>query len=189
MNVEITTRHCDIPNHLKDRVESRMAKMLRFDDRIMDARVVVSLEKNRYNAEATVVTSGSPLVSRAEDSTDQVALETVLDRMEAQVRKHRDRIRAKRKRTGGIETAEMAAPAPAADRDEEYADAFGEDSDYDGLVTEDAGDFDVKMALAEAVAQLKASRREVLGFTNGATGARMLIFKRRDGNVGVVEAG
>ncbi len=60
-------------------------------------------------------------------------------------------------------------------------------SDFDGLVSDDAGEFDVEMTAAEAAAQLRVSRREVLGFTNTATQRPTIVFKRRDGHVGVVD--
>jgi len=189
MRVEITTRHCSIDDLLKERVESRLGKMLRFDDRISDARVVINLEKNRFNVEATVQANGAHLVSHAVDENEKAALEQVLDRLEVQVRKHRDRVVKARKRAAGMGEA-GAVPGTAVqvqEETEEFADAFGEDSDYEGLISEDAGDLAVAMSLAEAVAQLKVSRREVLGFTNRETQRPTLVFKRRDGNVGVVD--
>jgi putative sigma-54 modulation protein len=187
MHVEITTRHCDIPDHLKERVESRMTKLLRFDDRIKDARVVISLEKNRYSAEATLQANGARLVSHSLDDSDKTAVEIVLDRLEAQLRRHRDRVvRGRKKATAMGEAAGAALPgrAPAED---ETVEAFGDDADYEGLVSEDPGDIEVEMDLAEAVAMLKASRRDVLGFTNRDTARPVVLYKRRDGNIGVVD--
>ena len=182
MKVEITTRHCELPDNLKERVETRMEKLLRFDDRIMDARVVVSLEKNRYNAEAIVKANGLRMVSHAEEESDKIALESVLDRLEAQVKKHRDRTVKRHKRHG-----QSLPPAlPETDGEDDY-DPFDDESDFEGLVSEDPGDFKVEMSVAEAVATLRASRREVLGFVNPASQRPMLVFKRRDGNVGIVD--
>ena len=48
MNTEITTRHFDLSESLKQRTEDRLNKLNRYFDRIMDARVVVSLEGNRF---------------------------------------------------------------------------------------------------------------------------------------------
>jgi len=188
MRVEITTRHCSVEDHIKDRVEARLEKMLRFDDRITDARVVINLEKSRFNVEATVQANGAHLVSHAVDGNDKAALEQVLDRLEVQIRKHRDRVVKSRKRGGGTADAVAAGVTPGAEEEVgEFDDAFGEDSDYEGLISEDGGDMSVSMSLGEAVAQLKVSRREVLGFTNRETQRTTLVFKRRDGNVGVVD--
>ena len=63
MKTEVTTRHFDISESLKKRTEERLNKLHRFFDRILDARVVVSFEKNRYDAEATLIANGTPITS------------------------------------------------------------------------------------------------------------------------------
>lgn len=191
MQVEITARHCELPQPLKKRVETRMEKLLRFDDRIMDARLVVSLERNRYNAEAIVLANGLRLVSHAEEDTDRSAVESVLDRMEKQVRRNRARMTKRPKKATAM--GQMAGgvdgntPVAAPEEPQEEYEAFGDASDYDGIVSEDPGDVSVQMEMAEAVAMLRASRRDSLGFTNAATGHPSIIYKRRDGNIGIVD--
>lgn len=186
MQVEITARHCELPRRLKERVETRMEKLLRFDERIMDARIVVSLEKDRYSAEAIVQANGMRLVSHAVEDTDKTAVEAVLDRLEKQVRRHRDRaVKSHRKATAMGQAAGDAEAVNNVPTDE--YEAFGDDSDYEGLVSEDPGDMSIKMGLGEAVAMLRASRRDVLGFTNTVSGKPTVVFKRRDGNIGIVD--
>jgi putative sigma-54 modulation protein len=191
MKTEITTRHFTLNDNLKQRTEDRLNKLHRYYDRIMNARVVVSLEKNRFNAEATLTANGTPITSHAIGDSDKVALEQVLDKLEVQVRRHKDRITTRaRRRTGTGEAMAAAAEADSTAAEEEHdagsASGF-DDSDLDGLVTDDPGDFEVTMSVAEAAAQLRVSRRETLGFFNPATSRHTLVFKRRDGNVGVVD--
>lgn len=190
MKTEITTRHFELSDDLKERTEARLNKLHRFFDRIMDARVVVSLERNRYNAEATLTANGTPLSSHAESESEKAALEQVLDKLEVQIRRHKDR-RTRRKRPSGTGEA-MAAVAdteviPIPKDLESSFDLGFEESDMDGLISEDAGEFEVVMSVAEAAAELKVSRREAIGFTNSITNRKTLVFKRRDGNVGVVD--
>ena len=63
MKPTITTRHFELSDSLRERTEERLIKLQRIFDRILDARVVVSLEKNRYTAEAIVTANGTPLTS------------------------------------------------------------------------------------------------------------------------------
>jgi len=189
MNVEITTRNCNLEDGTKERVEARMEKLRRFNDRVSDARVVVSQQGDRYSAEAIVLANGLRIVSHAEEDTDKLALAVVLDRIEGQVKRHRDRM-VKRHRKATAMGEAMIAPTPPPGRpavQEEGYEAFGDEADFEGLVSEDPGDVTVGMQLAEAVAVLRASRREVLAFTNPDTGNATMVFKRRDGNVGIVE--
>lgn len=191
MKTEITTRHFSMNDNLKQRAEDRLNKLHRYFDRIMDARVVISLEKNRFNAEATLTANGTPITSHVVAESDKMALEQVLDKLEVQVRRHKDRMTTRaRRRTGTGEAMAAAAEAEMTKAEEEedgdQLSGFDE-TDLDGLVTDDPGDFEVAMSVAEAAAQLRVSRRETLGFLNTATSRRNLVFKRRDGNVGVVD--
>jgi len=184
MKTEVTTRHFDISESLKKRTEERLNKLHRFFDRILDARVVVSFEKNRYDAEATLIANGTPITSHAVGETDKVALEQVLDKLEVQIRRHKDRLTRQKRR--GVPPERKGGPPAAEDEAEVEVGGFDE-MDLDGLVSEDAGDWSVSMSVAEAAAQLRVSSRETLGFTNPETARPALVFKRRDGNVGVVD--
>ncbi len=186
MKTEITTRHFELSDSLKERAEERLGRLQRYFDRILDARIVLSFDKNRYSAEAAITANGTPLISHAVGDSDKTALEQVLDKLETQVRRHKDRLTRQKRRAGtGEAMAEAEAPeeppTPAEEAEASLAD------EYDGLVSEDPGEFSVEMSVAEAAAQLRASRREALGFTNSLTSRPTLVFKRRDGNVGVVD--
>jgi len=185
MKTEVTTRHFELSESLKQRTEERLTKLQRFFDRILDARVVVSFEKNRYDAEATLIANGTPITSHAVGETDKIALEQALDKLEGQIRRHKDRL-TRQKRRVGAERKEAVQSEPEATAESEDESGFDE-MDLDGLVSEDAGDWSVRMPVAEAAAQLRVSTREALGFSNPETGRPALVFKRRDGSVGVID--
>ncbi len=176
MKPTITTRHFELSDSLRERTEERLLKLQRIFDRILDARVVVSLEKNRYTAEAIVTANGTPLTSHVTADSDKTALEQALDKLEMQLRRHKDRI-TKGKRRTGTGTASLV----------ETEETEIEDEDLDGIVGEEAGLFEERLTIAEAAAELRVSPREAFGFVNADTHRRMLVFKRRDGQVGVVD--
>jgi len=184
MKTEFTTRHFDISDSLKERTESRLVKLQRYFDRILDARVVVSFERNRYTAEASLTANGTPLTSHAVADTDKAALEQVLDKLEAQVRKHKDRLTRQRRKSasGGADAQEPRTEEPA----EEEAPAF-DDSDLENVVGEEVGDFKAAMTVADAVVEIRHGRREALAFRNESTGRIAILFKRRDGRLGLVD--
>ena len=183
MNTGITTRHCELSESLKQRTEERLHKLQRYFDRILDARVVVSLEKNRYTAEATLTANGTPLTSHVVADSDRAALEQVMDKLEVQIRKHKDRLTRRRR----SQKEDLAGPAPGDEEGEESRIMAFDDEDLGSVVRPDPGDFSVNMPLAEAIAQLRVSRREVLGFTNRETRQPCVVFKHRDGSFVVVD--
>jgi putative sigma-54 modulation protein len=184
MKTTVTTRHFDLSDSLKERTEERLNRLSRFFDRIFDARVVVSLEKNRYNAEASVTLNGTPIASHTVADSDRAAVEQVLDKLETQIRRHKDRLTKNRRRQGG---ESEPGTGPASEYEGEREAETAEDREWDGLVNEEPVDFTETMPVPEAAAALKASGRESLGFTNTLDRRRMMVFKRRDGRVGVVD--
>jgi ribosome hibernation promoting factor len=177
MKPTITTRHFELSETLRERTEERLVKLQRIFDRILEARVVVSFEKNRYNAEAIVTANGTPLTSHATAESDKIALEQVLDKMEMQLRRHKDRQTTGKRRPApeGLGPAVVAEPEDV------------DEPDLDGIVGEDPGDFEELLSVTEAAAELRVSPREARGFTNSMNQRRMLVFKRRDGQVAVVD--
>ena len=177
MKPTITTRHFELSDSLRERTEERLIKLQRIFDRILDARVVVSLEKNRYTAEVIVTANGTPLTSHVTAESDKIALEQAIDKLEMQLRRHKDRLtKGKRRTVPG--TADLSGP--------EESDLV-EEEDLDGIVGEEAGPFEERLTIAEAAAELRVSPREAFGFVNADTQRRMVVFKRRDGQVGVVD--
>jgi ribosome hibernation promoting factor len=177
MKPTITTRHFELSDSLRERTEERLLKLQRIFDRILDARVVVTLEKNRYTAEAIVTANGTPLTSHVTSDSEKTALEQALDKLEMQLRRHKDRL-TKGKRRAGLESNQHAEAEEA---------VMIEEEDLDGIVGEEAGLFEERLTVAEAAAELRISPREAFGFVNADTERRMLVFKRRDGQVGVVD--
>jgi putative sigma-54 modulation protein len=177
MKPTITTRHFELSDSLRERTEERLIKLQRIFDRILDARVVVSLEKNRYTAEAIVTANGTPLTSHVTADSEKTALEQALDKLETQLRRHKDRLTKGKRRTG----PEAGALIEVVESD------VTEDEDLDGIVGEDLGPFEERLTIAEAAAELRVSPREAFGFVNADNHRRMLVFKRRDGQVGVVD--
>jgi putative sigma-54 modulation protein len=176
MKPTITTRHFELSDSLRERTEERLIKLQRIFDRILDARVVVSLEKNRYTAEAIVTANGTPLTSHVTADSEKTALEQALDKLETQLRRHKDRL-ITGKRRAGPETTDLVEPE----------EPEIEEEDLDGIVGEEAGLFEERLTIPEAAAELRVSPREAFGFVNADTHRRMLVFKRRDGQVGVVD--
>jgi hypothetical protein len=94
-----------------------------------------------------------------------------------QLRRHKDRLTKSKRRTGH-ENNEHVQTEDA---------VMIEEEDLDGIVGEEAGLFEERLTVAEAAAELRISPREAFGFVNADTQRRMLVFKRRDGQVGVVD--
>jgi len=100
MDLNITTRHFDgLTDSLRSDIEMRMAKLEKFFDRIVEAKVTLSEEKNRQIVEVSIhLPGGIRLLAKEEAGDMWAAAETAIKKIEIQVKKVKDR-KKDRKRT------------------------------------------------------------------------------------------
>ncbi|HEX7880844.1 MAG TPA: ribosome-associated translation inhibitor RaiA [Candidatus Eisenbacteria bacterium] len=99
MRLQITTRHYDLPTDLKGLTEERLTKLKRFFDAIMDVNLVLSTEKHRNHAEVVIRAGGHDWVGTAEAGDMRTAIDDAVDRIEIQLKKHKDRLTDRKGRT------------------------------------------------------------------------------------------
>ena len=94
MNVMITARHCEVPAPVQERAERLMRRMERFDPRVQVIEVIFEADAGAFQAEARVSIAGGPtVIAQGTDRTVRGALDRMVDRLQRQLRKGRDRER------------------------------------------------------------------------------------------------
>lgn len=180
MQVTVTGRHFDVTDALRTHIETKMNKMDRLLEGITDVHVVLSVEKHRHIAEITLLRShGDPLRSLEETHDMYEAVDTVIDKIEKQARKHNKRREASRKTRAAAKGSESVA-------DEEPDEEESPVPSTPRVIRMNR--FAVKpMPVEEAAMQLGLSTEDFLAFLNSETNQINVLFKRKDGNYGLVE--
>jgi putative sigma-54 modulation protein len=107
MNINLTGRHLEITPAIREHVTAKLAKIKRHFDNLIDISVVLSVEKLKQKAEATVHMSGKTVFAETDDSNLYVAIDNLVDLLDRQVLKHKDKNSARRHDDTGAEvTAE-----------------------------------------------------------------------------------
>lgn len=91
MQVDITGQHMDITDALRDHVNSKLEKVTRHFDQVINVHVVLNVEKLRHMAEATVSISGGQLFANAEDDDMYAAIDSLFDKLDRQAIKHKEK--------------------------------------------------------------------------------------------------
>ena len=189
MRLELTARHFTIPPPARKLAEQRLARVLRpLNDSAMSAQIVVTREKTRFHAEVTLHARGEHFLHAEATGRDaQTALSASIDRIERQVQKLKSKW-TERKRQG-ISPAKAASATP---RPERGAAMFGT-----GLEQRDNGGqmriirarrYAVKpMSVDEAAMEVADGRDAFLVFRNSSTEEINVLFRRADGNLGLIE--
>ena len=100
MKVNITGRHTRITEGMQDYARDKAAKLDRFFDRLENVEVVLDLHGQDYAVEMSVhLVRGVSLVGKANSGDMHTAIDMAEHKLERQIRKFHDRIKAHRDRT------------------------------------------------------------------------------------------
>lgn len=96
MNLNLTGRHLEVTPAIREHVVSKLGKIKRHFDHVIDINVILSVEKLVQKAEATVHLSGKTVFAEADDENLYVAIDNLVDVLDRQVLKHKDKHSARR---------------------------------------------------------------------------------------------
>ncbi|NLX59804.1 MAG: ribosome-associated translation inhibitor RaiA [Phycisphaerae bacterium] len=109
MQIVVTGRHMSVTDAMKAYAQEKAERLIRFDGRIQEIRIVLDFDGGRPTVEfiADLEHSDDVIASEAHDDM-YAAIDTVVDKMERQLRKHKERVREQRHKgkSGEQETAE-----------------------------------------------------------------------------------
>jgi putative sigma-54 modulation protein len=92
MQLNLTGNHVEITPALRDYVQSKLTRVERHFDHMTTVHVILSIEKQRHRAEATLHVTGADLFANAEDEDMYAAVDAMMDRIDRQVRRHKEKL-------------------------------------------------------------------------------------------------
>jgi putative sigma-54 modulation protein len=92
MQIELTGNHVDVTPALREYVESKFERIERHFDQLIGIHVVLSVEKLRHKAEATVKAGRATVFADAVEEDMYAAIDAMLDKIDRQVKRHKEKI-------------------------------------------------------------------------------------------------
>jgi len=92
MQLNVTGHHVDVTPALKGYVEKKLDRIVRHSDRVIDVHCILTVEKLRHKAEATVHLSGSKIHADAVHDDMYAAIDALADKLDRGVKKHKDKL-------------------------------------------------------------------------------------------------
>lgn len=96
MQIRTTARHFDLTDDLKDFAEKQIAKLERYFNQIIDAHLIMEMEKSRMTAELKMKVYGTVLTSKHGSFDMHDSVERVIDKMEIQLKRYKERLKDKK---------------------------------------------------------------------------------------------
>jgi putative sigma-54 modulation protein len=171
MQVLVTFRHMDATDALRQYAEHKVARVHKLMRRPIEAHVVLSVNKRRHFAEITL--SGEHLHVNATEETGDLysAIDLAMSKIETQVRKHVTKRKTRKHELPMLAKPETRAPARGRRKP--------------GLTAERVPV--EPMTVADAMKRLSRDSAEFFLFQNEATDALNVLYRRKDGSLGLIE--
>lgn len=176
MNISFTFKNFEPSDHLKDYAQKRFEKVGKYvTDSLADLQVNLLVDKYLHKADVILNADGIH-ISAYEDSEDMYStIDMVLDKLEAQLRKMREKMKDRNKGRGKVQTNFLS-----------YEDMSGDSQPT--IVGTDA--YEPKpMSVDEAALQLDSLDNEFLVFLNAETEGVNVIYRRKNGDFGLIDPG
>lgn len=170
MNIIVNGRHLEVTPALKSYAEEKLRKFDRYLSQITEATVTLTVEKYRHKAEVLLKANG--VLIQAEGVTGEIysSIDEVVEKLEKQVKKYKEKLVSHRKGEGKTTLTASAATEPEI-----------------GKIIKKKR-FDMKpMNPDEAAMQMELLDKNFFVFSNQITGEINVIYRRNDGNFGLIE--
>lgn len=173
MRLELTGRHVSITPAIRKLVAEQLAPTLRIlNDMAVSAQVVLTREKGRHLADVTLHARGEHFFHGAGSGRDWA---TALSMATAKIDRQAEKLKGKWE---GRKRRKLPAPAP---------EDLGADGRQDVRIIR-ARRYAVKpLSIDEAALEVPESPDAFLVFRNNANDAVTVLFRRKDGHLGLIE--
>ena len=181
MQVNITFRGMESTESLKSYVKERIEHIEKYFDRAVEAHAVLSLERYLHHADITIQ-AGSYLLRGKTKSEDMYkSIDEAVDKIEKQLKRYRDKLKTTKRKDEdkGVKARHQVFEAPA-----EEGESWAE-----GPRVIRSNEFFAKsMGVDEAIMQMDLLNNDFLVFTNVQSGDINVVYRRKDGHFGLIEA-
>ncbi len=181
MQVNITFRHLDPTEALKAHVRDRVEHVQRYIDRASEAHAVLHVENLDHHAEITVK-AGRFLLRGTSRSQDMYAsIDAAAEKIERQLKKHKSKLQTFKVNGNHTETEPVELRHDILD--------MLDNPDRPSHRVVKSTKFEAKpMSVDEALLQLDLLDASFYVFQNAADSAINVVYRRDDGNFGLIEA-
>ena len=94
MNLTITGHHLEVTPAIREYVRSKLSRVKRHFDHVIDVTVFLSIDKLRQKAEINLHMRGKNIHCEADDENLYAAIDLLIDKLDRQVIKHKESAKA-----------------------------------------------------------------------------------------------
>ena len=92
MQLSVSGHHVEVTDSLRGYVETKIEKIGRHFDLVSDVHCILTVEKLRHQAEATVSVNGGKIYADATEEDMYAAIDGLVDKLDRRVRKYKEKL-------------------------------------------------------------------------------------------------
>ena len=170
MRIEIVSKNYNVSDHIKEIVDGKMEKFARyFDDDALAKIMMKQIGKEKYVMEITIFFGGNMVRSEVTSDNMYKNIDIALPKIEGQIRKYHTKLGKMRK--VALESASLYT-LPQETKNE--------------LVKTKSFELK-KISVEEAIAEMELVDHDFFAFLNEKNGMVNVVYRRTDGNVGLLD--
>jgi ribosome hibernation promoting factor len=173
MQVSVIGRHIEVTEALKQYATEKFNRLGKYLPKALDVVITLSVVKKVHHIAEAVIKSNGVLIQASEETEEMYsAIDLLVEKIERRVRRYKEKLVDHKHHGGKAEALEALSSHPG-DRIPQIIKTKR---------------FDLKPMLPEeAVMQMELLDKDFFIFANAGSGQVNVIYKRRDGNVGLIE--
>lgn len=174
MKTIIASRKLELTDGMRDYIQKKLSKLDKFFGDDAEARVTVSVEKDRQKVEATIYSQNT--IFRVEEITEDMykTMDKVISSIERKIRKNKSKLE-KRMKNASFDMIPVVEPETEEPEEKEF-----------NVVKRKL--FTTKpMSSEEAILQMNLLGHAFYVFKDAETAETNIVYKRKDGNYGIIE--
>ena len=184
MKTTITGRHMELTDALRSYIDNALRKIEAHFDKVIEADVVLDVEKHRHIAEINLHANGVRIHGREASQDMYASVDAVIAKLEKQIRKYRDRINRHHPRS--VKEMQSYQHAIISLDQDNGRDEAEEHPALHKVVHREK--ISMKpMTVEEAVMQLELVDDPFLVFSNADTSQVNVLYARGDNTYGLIE--
>lgn len=100
MNLKLTGNHVEITDPMREYVISKIGKITRHFDHVIDVSVILSVEKLKQKAEANVHIRGKDIFVETDSDDMYASIDSLVDKLDRQILRHKEKNLERRNHSG-----------------------------------------------------------------------------------------
>jgi len=176
MQISFTFRNMEAGEWLKEYVDKKLARVERYIDKPVNASVVLAVEKFRNVAEINLTAKGITLQGREEAKEMTLAIDAVIDKVERQLKKYKQKVRNHK------DVSSLSESVAAVAEYEEHGEL-----DEDSRVAKVQKIILEPMSLDDAIMEMDGSKNRFIVYRDSSSENVNILYRRDDGRYLLIE--